>query len=357
MREESQKINELDQETVKTITATEDQKTQATGCSQSTQALKGRSEELNDICERESFNLYMSLQQYLNNVEVSYENFKGNDSLKDWRFECQKEVNICVNALSAGTADHLKDKLFRMSRLIAGQHMEFGHGQVLASSHPEAIAFSRNLLAKKFICQGASNATTNPKLMFAYGAVIEALWADFPDFGQLMLANFYRECPYLVPIFMPQVEGQSTEDYKKSLGYHYNKSGEVETQEEFQRRMTGIIRLYAAVLISDPCGHQQNRSHPHGLSQAWRWMSCMLSMDLNSDICPTLLLDFLEVAGSAMYCHYGQQFQELCKQYFPKILKITPTGAAMLRLICFLKKILKQGHIPPPAGLLPPNFW
>jgi hypothetical protein len=80
--------------------------------------------------------LYISLQQYLNNVEVSYKNFKENNSLKDWRFECQKEVNICVNALSAGTADHLKDKLFRMSRIISGQHTEFGHGQVLASSHP-----------------------------------------------------------------------------------------------------------------------------------------------------------------------------------------------------------------------------
>jgi nucleoporin GLE1 len=63
----------------------------------------------------------------------------------------QKEVNICVNALSGGTADHLKDKLVRMSRIISGQHMEFGHGQVLASSHPEAIAFCRILLAKKFV--------------------------------------------------------------------------------------------------------------------------------------------------------------------------------------------------------------
>jgi nucleoporin GLE1 len=110
---------------------------------------------------------------------------------------------------------------------------------------------------------------------------------------------------------MPQVEGQSTEDYKKSLGYHYNKRGEVEMQEEFQSRMTGIIRLYAAVLISDPCRHQQNKSHPHGLSQAWRWMSCMLNMDPKTDIYATLIHDFLQVAGSAMYSHYGQQFQKL----------------------------------------------
>jgi nucleoporin GLE1 len=194
MHEESEKTNEqLYKRAVKGISAIEVQKTQA---------LTGEGE-LNDVCETESFNLYMSLQQHLKNVEDFYKNFKEDDSLKNLRFECQKRVNICVNALCAGNADRLKDTLFRMSRLIAGQHMEFGHGQVLASSRPEAVAFRRNLLAKKFICQGAFIATTKPKLMFAYGAVIEALWADFPDFGQLVLANFHRECPYLVPIFMP----------------------------------------------------------------------------------------------------------------------------------------------------------
>jgi hypothetical protein len=29
--------------------------------------------------------------------------------------------------------------------------VEVGHGQVIASSHPEAIAFCKNLLAKKFV--------------------------------------------------------------------------------------------------------------------------------------------------------------------------------------------------------------
>jgi hypothetical protein len=36
--------------------------------------------------------------------------------------------------------------------------------------------------------------------------------------------------------------------------------------------MSGTVRLYAAVLISCPC------THPHGLSQAGRWMSCMLNV-------------------------------------------------------------------------------
>jgi nucleoporin GLE1 len=57
--------------------------------------------------------------------------------------------------------------------------------------------------------------STKSETTFAVAAVIEALWADFPDFGELILGHFHRECPYLVPIFLPKVEGQSTEDYYK----------------------------------------------------------------------------------------------------------------------------------------------
>jgi nucleoporin GLE1 len=64
----------------------------------------------------------------------------------------------------------------------------------------------------------------------------------------------------------------------RSLGYHYNESGEVEKQDMFLSRMSGIMQLYAAVLISQPCRYQQNKSHPHGLAQAWRWIACMLNM-------------------------------------------------------------------------------
>lgn len=275
----------------------------------------------------------------------------------------QKAVNVTVNAISPTSANHLQDKFFKLSRLISGQLVETGHGKIAATTHPEGIAFCKNLLAQKFVCQGELSVSSKPEAAFAIAAVIEALWADFPDFGQLVLGHFHRECPYLVPIYMPQLEGQSTEDYYKLLGYRYNENGEVERQDKFLKRMSGIMRLYAAILLAQPCRYQQNKNHPHGLSQAWRWISCMLNMDPRPDISATLLFDFLEVAGSALYSHYGQQFQKLlhliCKEYFPKIKQITPSVSSgpMIRLEAFLQKILKQGHIPPPSGLLPPNFW
>jgi nucleoporin GLE1 len=51
--------------------------------------------------------------------------------------------------------------------------------------------------------------------------------------------------------------------------------------------------------------------------------SVLSSADPQVDVSATLLLDFLEVTGNALYCHYGQQFQKLlqliCKEYIPKI--------------------------------------
>ena len=64
----------------------------------------------------------------------------------------------------------------------------------------------------------------------------------------------------------------------RSLGYRYNDNGEVEKQDKFLKRMSGIMRLYAAVLIARPSRYQQNKTNPHGLSHAWHWLACILNM-------------------------------------------------------------------------------
>ena len=55
----------------------------------------------------------------------------------------------------------------------------------------------------------------------------------------------------------------------RSLGYNYEDNGEVEKQDKFLRRMSGMMRLYAALLVSTPA-RGQNHPHPHGLENAWR---------------------------------------------------------------------------------------
>lgn len=77
--------------------------------------------------------------------------------------------------------------------------------------------------------------------------------------------------------------------------------------------MSGIIRLYAAVLLTPPLEqgkvltylssmymHIQViyalcQPHPHGLENGWTWLSRIINTDPQPGITATALYDFLEV--------------------------------------------------------------
>ena len=113
-------------------------------------------------------------------------------------------------------------------------------------------------------------------MAFAIASVVVALWNDNPDFGELLLANFRVTCPFIVPAFFPQREGQSNEDYYKSLGYKYSEDGTVEKQDKFLKRISGLVRLYASIIVTNQ-RQGVTQSHPHGLQNAWRWLAAMLN--------------------------------------------------------------------------------
>ncbi|KAK3930721.1 Nucleoporin GLE1 [Frankliniella fusca] len=317
---------------------------------------------LSDCSDKESLQWYLELKKIKNENEKVFETLLKDDRLKKFRFDCQKAVNIPVNAISPVNASHLRDKFQKLSLLLSGQPVSIADGvRVSASQHPAGIPFCKDLLAKKFVRQGASTVSSKPEAAFAIAAVMVALWQEFPDWGQLLLAHFHLECPYLVPIFWPQLEGQSNKEYYLSLGYIYNEDGEVEKQDKFLKRMSGIMRLYAALLITCPPREKTNRPHPHDLGQGWRWLSSLLNLEPRPDICASLLYDFLEVTGSSMLEQYGRQYQKLllviCKGYFPRLQRIAVSSSGpVVRLETFLQTILKHGS-KPPQGMLPLNFW
>lgn len=175
--------------------------------------------------------------------------------------------------LKSKPIDTLQDKYQKLSNLLRGNSVEVGGTSVRSSEHPEGIAFCTDLLARKFVQQGDLLISSNPDTAHCYAAVIIALWHDFPDFGQLVLAYFYQTAPYLVPFYPPKISGQTDEDYYQSLGYIYV-DGVVERQDRFLKRMSGTMRLYAALTIS----RLKKGQHPHGLVFAWSWIANVLNM-------------------------------------------------------------------------------
>jgi nucleoporin GLE1 len=150
--------------------------------------------------------------------------------------------------------------------------------------------------------------------------------------------------------------------HSRALGYIYT-DGQPEQQDKFLRRMSGIMRLYSSILITDLPQKIGPNGNPHGLNHAWMWFARILNMEPRPDITATLLYDFLQVTGHYLCRAYGKQFHKLLfvlqTEFLQKIKAVTPSGAGgpLVRLENCLEKWIKEGRIPPPDGVLSPNFW
>lgn len=306
-----------------------------------------------------NYSHYKELKTFLDTYESQYKELMENTSLKKFRFDCQKAVNTPVNALSSVSGTHIRDKYDKLSKLLKGERVQVLDTYVNATQHPQGLYYCTALLAKKIVRQGDLLVSSNPEAAFPLAAVTAALWSQFPIFGKLLEANFHRQCPYLVPMFLPQKEGQTDKEFYLSRGYTYNDEGVVEKQDKFLKRMSGIFRLHCAIWIAGT-PRFLNSANPHGLCYGWQWLASFINLRPEPDICATLLLDFFTVCGSQFFKNYGKQFVKVIKLIstdYLAILQDIDEGGPKTRLEVFLQNVLKTGQIPPPNGILPPNTW
>jgi hypothetical protein len=67
------------------------------------------------------------------------------------KFALQKAVNIPVNAISAVSGAHLRDKLQRLLVLLSGQQVEITNSKISVQEHPAALPFCKYLFAKMVV--------------------------------------------------------------------------------------------------------------------------------------------------------------------------------------------------------------
>ncbi|XP_068619168.1 mRNA export factor Gle1 [Battus philenor] len=302
---------------------------------------------------------YEELKDYLTAYENYYKPLLEDTNLKKFRFDCQKAVNTPVNALSSVSGTHIRDKYDKLSKLLRGEGVQVLDIIVQATQHPQGLHYCTALLAKKIVRQGDLLVSSKPEAAFPLAAVVVALWSQFPEFGKLLEANFHRQCPYLVPMLLPQKEGQSEKDFYLSRGYTYSEDGTVEKQDKFLKRMSGIFRLCCAIWIAKTPKFI-NATNPHGLANGWKWLASFINLKPEPDICATLLHDFFSVCGSEFYKYYKKQFIKIIRLIstdYLKILDEIDEGGPKTRLEVYLQNVLKTSTIPPPSGLLPHNSW
>ncbi|XP_077140497.1 mRNA export factor GLE1 isoform X1 [Ranitomeya variabilis] len=307
---------------------------------------------------------FQELQKVLEKYQKVCEDFatSGDPQTKKLRTELQRVVSVIVSQISSVSGSIAKDSFDKINNILMGKPHVFARRTIHPSGHPRSLDFVYIKLAEKLVEQGEEEVASNHSTAFLIASVTLGLCERYPKLGELFLANLHKKCPYTVPYYPACKEGTPLEEYGSLMGYQVRDS-KLELQGSFLKRMSGMIRLYAAIIqVRWPFGTNQG-SHLFGLNQGWHWLAQMVNMEPLPDITATVLYIFLEACGNAMMKQYQDQFWKLLylikDQYVPRIEKITDDAekASVARLKAFLEGVIRQRDIPLPTGYLQPSFW
>ncbi|XP_030245866.1 nucleoporin GLE1 isoform X2 [Drosophila navojoa] len=282
------------------------------------------------------------------------------EAWKKYRTNCQRTINLPLNAITATSAQHLKNNFDKLYNFFAGQPVRTTDGSTITiNDHPLARDYCILLMAKKFVSQTDTAISSNPQAAFPFASVIVTFWKLLPDFGKIFLAYMYKESPYLVPYLIPQQPDQTPEQYLKTMGYRITENNQLEKPDMFLKRQTGIARLYAAVIIT-PGRQADGPYNCFGLEEAWRWFTHIIQLKPLPDICATMIMEMLQTLGFELWHAYGMNFLKLLLYiqniYMPQ-LSAYDEGGPKTRLEMLLSKFLRERQIPQAMGVLPPGFW
>ncbi|XP_036116935.1 nucleoporin GLE1 isoform X2 [Molossus molossus] len=272
---------------------------------------------------------YQQLQETSSQCVLAFEGLTSSkdSQIKKIKMDLQKAATIPVSQISTIAGSKLKEIFDKIHSLLSGKPVQSGGRSVSITLNPQGLDFVQYKLAEKFVKQGEEEVASHHEAAFPIAVVASGIWELHPRVGDLILAHLHKNCPYSVPFYPAFKEGMALEDYQRMLGYQV-KDSKVEQQDNFLKRMSGMIRLYAAII---------QLRWPYGTRQ--------------------------EVCGNALMKQYQAQFWKMMllikDDYFPRIEAITSSGqmGSFIRLKQFLEKCLQHKEIPVPKGFLTSSFW
>ncbi|XP_061672542.1 mRNA export factor GLE1 isoform X2 [Syngnathoides biaculeatus] len=368
MQEEAAKAQEEEKkkEMAESRRKVEDLKKQQEAKMKAEQAAKERvhKEGLQNNAEDTTLKWYKELQVSLTQCAQSIEQLSLSKDFqtKKFKLELQKAATIPISQISSNSGSQLREIFEKLKKLLSGRVVVSAGKSISTSHHPQGLDFVFYKVAEKFVKQGEEEVASHHEAAFPIGVMASGIWQMHPRFGDLLLGHLHKKCPYAVPHYPRMKDGTPVDEYQRILGYRVDDSG-VEGQDSFLKRMSGMIRLYAAIIQLKWPFDSKHGLPTHGLNHGWRWLAQMLNMEPISDITATLLFDFLEVCGHCLLKSYQGQFWKvlllLKEQYLPRIEAVTSSGqmGSVSRLKLFLEKVLQEQQISPPKGELTSIFW
>ncbi|XP_007942552.1 nucleoporin GLE1 [Orycteropus afer afer] len=263
-----------------------------------------KNEDLQVKVQDSTMQWYQQLQDASSQCVLAFEGLTSSkdSQTKKIKMDLQKAATIPVSQISTIAGSKLKEIFDKIHSLLSGKPVQSAGRSVSVTLNPQGLDFVQYKLAEKFVKQGEEEVASHHEAAFPIAVVASGIWELHPKVGDLILAHLHKKCPYSVPFYPPFKEGMPLKDYQRMLGYQV-KDSKVEQQDNFLKRMSGMIRLYAAIIqLRWPYGNRQ------------------------------------EVFGIEAITSSGQM-------------------GSFIRLKQFLEKCLQRKEIPLPEGFLTSSFW
>lgn len=298
---------------------------------------------------------YTELMQFLSEKQNATRHFREAEQFQELRFRLKVAVNGPINHLNEQNKNSLIEGFQKLQSLLSGQKVSGSKGEVSVTEHPEATDWTKLRIAEKLIDVGDKK----KEAVYFIAAITVALWQQFPDFGQMFLAQLFKECPFLVPHKPGQMTNQSDIDFLRSWGYRV--TDKAEEYKIYQDRTSNYAQLLAAVWITSS-RRNITAPHPYGIDNGWTYLVNIMRSDPDP-----MYLHFIdkvfEIAGSTLQSTYGHQFKKLVflvhNSYLRALEGRVDEGmkAAWDRLDVMVVKFFNEGKFEKPAKKLHGNFW
>jgi hypothetical protein len=134
---------------------------------------------LKDCVSATAYAVYVQLKEKLDQVDKLCAPLRSPSTQpgKKLKLDLQKAVAHPVNAISSQSADHLRDKVFRLLNLLAGKTVTISDESINATAHPQGKVFCLEYLAKKLVVSTVMALKTQSKSHASLGILVFCLVA------------------------------------------------------------------------------------------------------------------------------------------------------------------------------------
>eukprot|EP00921_Rhytidocystis_pertsovi_P000068 GHVQ01000176.1.p1 GENE.GHVQ01000176.1~~GHVQ01000176.1.p1 ORF type:complete len:1009 (+),score=141.81 GHVQ01000176.1:122-3148(+) len=252
---------------------------------------------------------------------------------KKLRMEIRLYVNAAYNKLSS-LSSQVNEVFTNLCKSLQ-KHKE-------TDPTGKQLNYALYLLAQGLLKQCRTSSTLNicPAAAWPHAWMLSGVMREFPLFRRTLSGCVLKSCSYAVPMYCKKQQGMNNEAFHLLRGQE-----EGELEEDFQRRMASIARVWLAFLVVNK-----------EWSQLWMWFARFCNMNAGK---PRRVAIILLVAGHDMLDHFSGQFHKvlmLLKDSITPKLKILvdrkPEGilSPYSRLDDLMQRYLRERKIEKPEG-------